>query len=139
MTAEQAVTVDAEVYSSDDVRLGRVKAVADGYLKVDASMQFDYWLPLGLVASATRQRVTMQFAKHDLDEHKAELPGDRASDRSRDDISMRGRLGPDTQSELYRTDDRELSAPDQTVRPRTDSLPERQQGGDISGGRPSSG
>jgi hypothetical protein len=109
MTLElRAIPPGTEVYTQDGERLGSVKEERNGYLLIDARLQPDYWLPLGLVAAFENGRVTMAFTKDHLGEHKADLPGEE--ERLRDDRAPNlGReTGPETQSELYKIDDRQL-------------------------------
>ncbi len=104
------------IYTQDGERIGQVKEIRNDYIHVDASMQPDYWLPLGLVASFSNGRITMAFPKSELGKHKADLPGeeeqplDRHERERRDDLTtnLSHETGPETQSELYSLDDREL-------------------------------
>jgi Uncharacterized protein conserved in bacteria (DUF2171) len=58
-----------EVHTLDGEKIGTVKEVRDGALKVDAPMRPDFWLPRSLVLSWTNERVTMDFNQADLFEH----------------------------------------------------------------------
>jgi hypothetical protein len=98
----------SEIFTRDGEKIGAVKQVSDGYFKVNAHMQPDYWLPLGSVDSCTAARVTMAFDKNDLGEHKANLPGDEELPRPDGDRGLASQTGPNTQSELTSLDDREL-------------------------------
>jgi hypothetical protein len=117
MTLElRAIPPGTDVYTQDGEHLGRVKEQRNDYILIDARLQFDYWLPLGLAASFANGRLTMAFNKNELDKHKADLPGEeeRPLDREerirRDDVAsnLSRETGPETQSELYTLDDREL-------------------------------
>ncbi len=117
MTLElRAIPLGTDVYTQDGEHLGTVKEQRNDYVLIDARLQPDYWLPLGLVATFANGRLTMAFNKHDLDKHKADLPGeeeqplDREERLRRDDVTsdLSHETGPETQSELYTLDDREL-------------------------------
>jgi hypothetical protein len=62
-----------EVYTADGERLGRVKAVTDAAIKIDAALRPDYWLPRARVLSFTNERVTVDFNRADLDAHQVEV------------------------------------------------------------------
>jgi hypothetical protein len=52
-----------------------VKEVREGYFKIDARMQPDYWLQTQFVETSMEGRVTMEFAKDLLGDYKvSELP-----------------------------------------------------------------
>ena len=46
------VTVGASVYTSDDQKIGRVKEIRGGAIKVDAPLRRDYWVRTEGIASA---------------------------------------------------------------------------------------
>jgi hypothetical protein len=104
----ESIPLGSDVYTQDGEHLGRVKELRHDYLNVDARLQLDYWLPLGLVATFADGRVTMDFAKDQLDEHKADLPGEETDLRADDAPNLRRETGPETQSDLYIPDDRQL-------------------------------
>lgn len=108
---QRMVAAGDEVYTRDDDKLGTVKEIRDGYLKIDASMQTDYWLPESLVISKKQNRVIMGFEKSKLGLHKAKAPADQAQARPAGEVTMAGRTGPETQSDLLRPDDRDLPHP----------------------------
>ena len=58
-----------EVFTQDGHRLGRVKEVREGAIKIDASLRPDFWLPRERVLSFTNERVTMDFDQADLAHH----------------------------------------------------------------------
>ena len=64
-----------DIYTQDGERIGQVKDIRDGDIRVDATAAPDYWLPAALVASFADGRITMAFAKDQLKEHRAEAPG----------------------------------------------------------------
>jgi len=102
------INTGSAIYTRDGEKIGTVKLVRDDYIRVDASMQVDYWLPLGSVGNCTPERVTMSFSKDELGAHKTDLPGDEETPRSVRGQGFSALTGPNTQSELYSTDDREL-------------------------------
>ena len=73
-TAIRDLPVDAEVFTSDGDRIGKIKEVGGGSFKVDATMQPDYWLPTDTVASTSGNRVTLSFHKDRLGEYKSSEP-----------------------------------------------------------------
>lgn len=103
------------IYTQDGDEIGKVKEIRHDYIHVDAPMQPDYWLPAGLVASFADGRITMSFPKSELGKHKADVPAEEEQ-LDRDQRLRRGDLagnlghetGPETSSELYTPDDREL-------------------------------
>ena len=102
------VKAGSQVYTRDGDKIGTIKRVRDDYIHIDAPMQPDYWLPLGSVESCTPERVTMSFAKDELDAHKTGAPGDEETPRRAGDQGFSRMTGPNTQSELTETDDREI-------------------------------
>jgi len=73
-TAIRELPVDAEVFTSDGDRIGKIREVGSGSFKVDAAMRPDYWLPTDTVASTTGNRVTLSFHKDRLGEYKSDKP-----------------------------------------------------------------
>jgi hypothetical protein len=63
------IRLGLEVHTLDGEKIGTVKEVRGGALKVDAPMRPDFWLPRSLVLSWTNERVTMDFNEADLFEH----------------------------------------------------------------------
>lgn len=61
-----------EVFTLDGDKLGTVKEVEAGAIKIDAPLQPDYWLRRDDVLSYTNERVTMSFNKDGLDEAKTD-------------------------------------------------------------------
>lgn len=89
MTAEpwSDLAPGMELYTSDGEKIGAVKEIRDGALKVDAPMELDYWLPLASVVSvgtgstsaATEEgRVRLEFRWQELGTYKMAGPGDIA-------------------------------------------------------------
>lgn len=70
------IVIGSEVYTADGHKLGIVKELEDEALKVDASLQPDYWLARAAVLSFTNERVTMEFERDTADEHKLDRPSD---------------------------------------------------------------
>jgi len=64
------ISAGLTIHSEDGEQLGTVKEVEGAYLKVDVTLQPDYWLRRSDVLSFTNERVTMSFAHADLDAHK---------------------------------------------------------------------
>jgi hypothetical protein len=62
------------VYTQDGHELGTVKEVRGGYVKIDAPLQPDFWLPRSDVLSFTNERVTFSFSRDDVDGHKQQVP-----------------------------------------------------------------
>ena len=62
------------VHTLDGKRLGAVKEIRGNAFKVAARARPDYWLPCDRVLSYTIQRVTMDFPKNALDQHKRDEP-----------------------------------------------------------------
>jgi hypothetical protein len=54
----ETLTPGWPVFTSDDDKLGEVKEVRNGFFKVEASMQPDYWLSLDHVKSTAGGRVS---------------------------------------------------------------------------------
>jgi hypothetical protein len=67
-------TVGARVVTADGEELGKVKEVVGGCFKVDASMQPDYWLGGGCIASATTSDVCLGITQDQLDGAKVDAP-----------------------------------------------------------------
>ncbi len=63
------------VYTLDNEQLGTVKEVAEQQIKVDSPLQPDYWLRRADVLSFSMERVTANFNKDQLGEHKVDGPG----------------------------------------------------------------
>lgn len=64
------------VFTVDGDKLGEVKEVRGDYFKVDAQMQPDYWLACECIRGGgpvTGDRVTVGFAKNQLDNYKTDL------------------------------------------------------------------
>ncbi len=62
------------VYTLDGHEIGSVREVRDGYFKVDAPMQPDYWLREEDISAATGGRVTLRFEMQRLDDHRLHHP-----------------------------------------------------------------
>jgi hypothetical protein len=67
---DQNLPVGCPVYSADDEWLGEVAGVDSGHLRVEATGQPAYWLPLHAVHSASPDRVTLSFAAAQLDSYR---------------------------------------------------------------------
>jgi len=63
-----------EVYSIEGLPLGRIDAVREGCMHVDAPMQRDYWLRVADAVSTEQQAVTLAYPKDALDQHKLDAP-----------------------------------------------------------------
>ena len=71
------VRTGLQVYTQDGEHLGEVKEVrGDGYFKVNAKMQKDYWLQSEFVESVSGDRVTMEFTKDDHGDYKVDEPAE---------------------------------------------------------------
>ena len=68
------ITQGAEVYSSDGEKLGKVAEVRGSRFRVDVSMMPDYWLPTDAVTASTAGRVTVQWSKDAINDHKVDAP-----------------------------------------------------------------
>jgi len=64
------------IYTQDGDHLGKVKEMRGRFFKVDAPMQPDYWLPVDTVVSASGDRITLAFEKHQLGDYKVGDPDD---------------------------------------------------------------
>jgi hypothetical protein len=73
-TMHDNLMIGTEVVTRDGDTLGTVKEVHNGAIKIDASMQPDYWLSSDTVTSLTGNRATVSFAKDDLDAFKRDDP-----------------------------------------------------------------
>ena len=69
------VSTGLSVFTLEGEQIGHVKEVREGYFKVDARMQPDYWLQSQFVESVGADRVTMQIKHDDLDSYKLDEPG----------------------------------------------------------------
>ena len=80
MDPVQNIRPGLEVHTLDGEKVGTVKEVLDGAVKVDAPLRPDFWLPRSLVLSWTNERVTLDaneadLAEHTLSENEAERAG----------------------------------------------------------------
>jgi hypothetical protein len=73
-TMHDNVMIGTEVVTRDGETLGTVKEVQNGAVKIDASMQPDYWLSTDSVTSVSGNTATVAFVKDDLDHYKREDP-----------------------------------------------------------------
>lgn len=70
-----SLPIGADIYTVNGDKLGEVKEIRDRYFKVDASGQPDYWLANDCIRGGymSGNRVTVDFDKSRLDEHKVKL------------------------------------------------------------------
>ncbi len=67
-------SIGARVLTLDGNELGKVKDVASGCFQVDASMQPDYWLGTGTIASSTGTEVRLSIPKDRVGDLKLDGP-----------------------------------------------------------------
>jgi hypothetical protein len=72
--SESEIVIGCPVYTRDGERLGDVKEVRAGALKIDAAMQPDYWLSTGHIDAVLPDRLTLAFPKDALDDYKLDSP-----------------------------------------------------------------
>jgi Uncharacterized protein conserved in bacteria (DUF2171) len=70
----QDIPIGAEIFTSDEERIGKVQDVRGGSFKVNAPMQPDYWLPTRMVSSTAVNRVMLSFTQDQLGDHKNQQP-----------------------------------------------------------------
>ena len=70
----QDIPTGAEIFTTDEERIGKVQEVRGGSFKVDAPLQPDYWLPTRVVAATTADRVMVSFAHDQLGDYKNQEP-----------------------------------------------------------------
>ncbi len=66
--------IGAEVFTSDNDKLGTVREIQGHYFKIDVPMQPDYWLPMDCIGSVSGDRVHLTFAKDRLGDFKTDTP-----------------------------------------------------------------
>lgn len=64
------VVPGAEVFTSDEDKLGEVGEVRGTHFKVSAAMQPDYWLSSADATTVSAGRVVLGFTKDELDDYK---------------------------------------------------------------------
>lgn len=64
-----------DLYTRDGEHLGKIKEIRGAYIKVDAPMQPDYWLPASTLGQPLGNDGTVTFTKAELDTFKLDRPG----------------------------------------------------------------
>lgn len=68
------LAIGSEIFTSDGDKIGEVAEVRGNFLKVNAAMQPDYWLPTSTVSSSSAGRVMLSFHKDHLGDYKTPEP-----------------------------------------------------------------
>jgi len=124
---EQSAERKVSVMTSDGESLGTVAGAGDGYLKINAPMQRDYWLPEHLVQSRDDAQITLGLTKQEVPGYRLPAPPDTA-DREPDDefarIAQRVTLSPDEMLEQRARMERELAEQSRALPPHQPSVTE---------------
>jgi hypothetical protein len=68
------LVIGSEIISRDGMYVGTMKELKGRYLKVDAPMQPDLWLPLDTIASVIPNRIVLKFDADRLPDFALSLP-----------------------------------------------------------------